>query len=99
MPQLQITLGLIHLKWNKEVHNLPIFAVIGLNLRVTCDLTLIMTSALVVETSVTTTGNSPQEYTYSDDHTTLSLPIFVAKFVRSSSTSQYHKSAMKSFNI
>ena len=36
-----------------------------------------MTSAQVVETSVTTTDNSPsQDYTHPDDQTTLSLLIF-----------------------
>ena len=36
------------------------------------DLTLMMTSAQVVETSVTTTDNSPsQDYTHPDDQTTL----------------------------
>ena len=40
--------------------------------QVTLDLTLKMTSAQVVEASVTTTDNSPsQDYTHQDDPTTL----------------------------
>ena len=43
-----------------------------IRLTTTFRLTLMMTSAQVVETSVTTTDNSPsQDYTHPDDQTTL----------------------------
>ena len=43
-----------------------------IRLTTTFHLTLMMTSAQVVETSVTTTDNSPsQDYTHPDDQTTL----------------------------
>ena len=48
-----------------------------IRLKTTFHLTLVMTSAQVVETSVTTTDNSPsQDYTQPDDQTTLSLLVF-----------------------
>ena len=47
-----------------------------IRLTATFHLTLMMTSAQVVETSVTTTDNSPsQDYTHLDDQTTSLLPI------------------------
>ena len=51
-----------------------------IRLTINFHLTLMMTSAQVIETSVTTTDNSPsQDYTHPDDQTTL-LHIFIARF-------------------